>query len=78
MAGSPRAVQHCAVSAIMLAARRTVRGRGEAERIADSVMSMMAPKGKSGASAQEYIWSINDRHGHAAVIDLFDTALAMY
>jgi hypothetical protein len=76
--GSPRAVKHCAVSAIVLAARRCVAKKREADRIADGIMLMIAPVGSDARSAEKYIWSINDRHGHAAVVDLFDTALAMY
>jgi hypothetical protein len=78
IAGSPRALQHCAVSAILLAARRTVRKRQDADRIAESIMSGMAPVRRRAGSAQEYLWTINDRHGHTAILDLFDTALAMY
>ena len=76
--GSPRAVKHCAVSAIMLAARQHVAKKRDAERIADGIMAMMAPAGSDARAAQKYIWSINDSQGHAAVLDLFDTALAMY
>lgn len=76
--GSPRAVKHCAVSAIVLAARQSVRKKQDADRIADSILLMIAPLGSDARTAEKYIWSINDLHGHAAVIDLFDTALAMY
>ena len=76
--GSPRAVKHCAVSAIMLAARQHVSKKRDAERIADGIMAMMAPAGSDARAAQKYIWSINDSEGHGAVLDLFDTALAMY
>ena len=76
--GSPRAVKHCAVSAIVLAARRCVPKKRDADRIADSIMLTIAPVGSDARMAESYIWSINDRHGHAAVMDLFDTALAMY
>ena len=78
VSGSPRAVKHCAVSAIMLAARQHVAKKRDAERIADSIIAMMAPAGSDARAAQKYIWSINDSQGHAAVIDLFDTALALY
>ena len=77
VSGSPRAVKHCAVSAIVLAARRTVPNKRDADRIADSVMAMIAPSGSDARTAQKYIWTINDTQGHAAVVDLFDTALAM-
>lgn len=76
VSGSSRAVRHCAVSAIMLAARRTVPNRHDADRIAESVMAMIAPVGSDARTAQKYIWSINDSQGHAAVLQLFDTALA--
>ena len=76
--GSPRAVRHCAVSAIVLAARQTVGSKKEGDRIAESIMSAIAPVSGNSRDAQMYIWDINDRHGHAAVLDLFDTALAMY
>lgn len=76
--GSPRAVKHCAVSAIVLAARRSVPKKRDADKIADGVMLMIAPLGSDARTAEKYIWSINDVHGHAAVLDLFDTALAMY
>jgi hypothetical protein len=76
VSGSPRALKHCAVSAIMLAARRTVADRREADRIAESVIGMMAPAGSDARAAQKYIWGINDSQGHAAVLELFDTALA--
>jgi hypothetical protein len=78
VSGSPRAVKHCAVSAIMLAARRTVGKKREADQIAERVMALIAPAGSDPREAQKYIWSINDSHGHEAVIELFDTALAMY
>ena len=39
-------------------------------------MLMIAPLGSDVRTAEKYIWSINDLHGHAAVVDLFDTALA--
>jgi hypothetical protein len=77
VSGSPRAIKHCAVSAIMLAARRTVANRRDADRIAESVLAMMAPAGSDARAAQKYIWGINDSQGHAAVVELFDTALAM-
>jgi hypothetical protein len=76
-AGSPEAAQHCAVSAIELAARGFAANAFDAQHIANSVMSMLAPVGSTADEAQEYVWSINDFDGHAAVIDLFDTALAM-
>ena len=76
--GSQRGVKHCAVSALVLAARRTVGSKKDADRIADGIVSMIAPHGSDANAAQSYIWSINDRQGHAAVLDLFDTALAMY
>ncbi len=76
--GSPRGVKHCAVSAIVLAARRSVRKKQDADRLADSIMLMIAPLGSDARIAEKYIWSINDRYGHAAVMELFDTALAMY
>lgn len=75
--GSPRAVKHCAVSAIVFAARRCVRNKRDADRIADSAMMLLAPVGSDARIAEKYIWSINDNDGHAAVIDLFETALAM-
>jgi hypothetical protein len=78
VSGSQRAAQHCAVSAIMAAARRTAASRADANRIADSIMLGIAPHGSDPAAAQRYIWTINDRHGHEAVKDLFDTALALY
>jgi hypothetical protein len=74
--GSPRALKHCAVSAIVLAARRCVPKKRDADRIADGIMLMIAPLGSDVRTAEKYIWSINDLHGHAAVVDLFDTALA--
>jgi hypothetical protein len=76
--GSPRAVKHCAVSAIVFAARRSVAKKRDADRIADGIMLLMAPLGSDVRTAEKYIWSVNDLHGHAAVMDLFDTALAMY
>ena len=76
--GSPRAVKHCAVSAIVLAARRSVPKKRDADRIATASCSTIAPLGSDARTAEKYIWSINDLHGHAAVMDLFDTALAMY
>ena len=42
VSGSPRAVRHCAVSAIMLAARQHVPKKRDAERLADTIMAMMA------------------------------------
>lgn len=75
--GSPEAAQHCAVSAIQLAARSFATSDLDALHIADGVMGMLAPAGSTADEAQEYVWSINDCDGHAAVIDLFDTALAM-
>ena len=78
VSGSQRAARHCAVSAIVAAARRTVASRGDANRIADGIMLAIAPRGSDPAAAQRYIWSINDYHGHEAVMELFDTALAMY
>jgi hypothetical protein len=76
--GSPRAVRHCAVSAIVLASRLCVRNRRDADRIAENLMLMIAPMGSDSRTAEKYIWSINDLHGHAAVVELFDTALGIY
>jgi hypothetical protein len=76
--GSPRAVKHCAVSALVLAARRNVSKKRDADRIADNIMLMIAPAGSDVRAAEKYIWSVNDIHGHTAVLELFDTALAMY
>lgn len=77
VSGSSRAVKHCAVSAIMLAARQAVPNKKEAERIAEGIMARIAPSDCDARAAQKYIWTINDRDGHAAVLDLFDTALAL-
>ena len=75
--GSPRAAKHCAVSAILFAARRLVSNKWQADQIADSTMLMIAPPGSDVRTAEKYIWSVNDLQGHAAVMDLFDTVLAV-
>jgi hypothetical protein len=77
VSGSPRAVKHCAVSAIMLSSRRNIAGKRDADRMAESIIVSMAPAGSDPRTAQKYIWTINDTHGHAAVMELFDTALAL-
>jgi hypothetical protein len=75
--GSPRAARHCALSALTLAARSCVPKRREADQLVAGIVTWMAPADVTYDQAERYVWSINDRHGHAAVLDLFDTAVAL-
>jgi hypothetical protein len=75
--GSQRATRHCALSALTLAARNCIPNRREADAMVASIVEWMAPANVSFDQAERYVWSINDRHGHAAVLDLLETAAAL-